>query len=257
MGSWIIVQSRMVFRSLSRLLAVAGVQSSPVLDSRSIWRRHVVEKIALVTGAAGGLGQSVAASLAEAGWTLIVTSRDSERLRRSYGDSHLQVVADCSSVAGSQPHSGGGQSAPDAADGIGALRRQYPPGCVAPADGRRLHGLPQRQPDQRLPYAGGFHRCRARREVCRERQCWSRRRPQASAPPITRRWRQQKPASKGWCAAPRQPMRANGIRINAVAPGIMDTPASTAILGSYDGPRRGGSAVPLARHWLRRTNWRN
>ena len=59
-------------------------------------------KVALVTGAAGGLGQSVAARLAESGWRLIVTSREAERLTRSYGDSHLQVVADCSSVAGSR-----------------------------------------------------------------------------------------------------------------------------------------------------------
>ena len=61
-----------------------------------------MEKIALVTGAAGGLGQAVAARLREAGWRLVVTSRDGERLARSYGDNHLRVVADCSSVAGSR-----------------------------------------------------------------------------------------------------------------------------------------------------------
>ena len=61
-----------------------------------------MEKVALVTGAAGGLGQSVAAKLAEAGWRLLVTSREGERLAHSYGHSHVQVVADCSSVAGSR-----------------------------------------------------------------------------------------------------------------------------------------------------------
>ena len=61
-----------------------------------------MEKVALITGAAGGLGQAVAARLAEAGWRLLVTSREGERLARSYGDSHIQVVADCSSVAGSR-----------------------------------------------------------------------------------------------------------------------------------------------------------
>ena len=61
-----------------------------------------MEKVALVTGAAGGLGQSVAARLAGAGWRLVVTSREGERLASSYGDRHLQVVADCSSVAGAR-----------------------------------------------------------------------------------------------------------------------------------------------------------
>ena len=61
-----------------------------------------MEKVALVTGAAGGLGQAVAAKLVEAGWRLIVTSRNGERLAGTFGDNHLQVVADCSSVVGSR-----------------------------------------------------------------------------------------------------------------------------------------------------------
>ena len=59
-----------------------------------------MEKIALITGAAGGLGQALAGKLSAADWKLIVTSRDGERLSQAYGNNHLQIVADCSTVAG-------------------------------------------------------------------------------------------------------------------------------------------------------------
>lgn len=59
-----------------------------------------MEKIALVTGAAGGAGRSVADRLAADGWQLVLVSRDAARLREAYGDKHLQIAADCSSVAG-------------------------------------------------------------------------------------------------------------------------------------------------------------
>ena len=59
-----------------------------------------MNKIALVTGAAGGVGRAVAEQLAARGWQLIVTSRRPEHLRSAFGDQHLQVVADCSTVAG-------------------------------------------------------------------------------------------------------------------------------------------------------------
>lgn len=61
-----------------------------------------MEKVALVTGAAGGLGRPLVEKLAAAGWRLIVVSRDGERLARAYGGKHLQIEADCSSVAGAR-----------------------------------------------------------------------------------------------------------------------------------------------------------
>ncbi|MBK7674850.1 MAG: SDR family NAD(P)-dependent oxidoreductase [Candidatus Accumulibacter sp.] len=52
-----------------------------------------MEKVALITGAAGGLGRSVAKRLAETGWQLILVSRYRDRLAHVYGGDHLQVTA--------------------------------------------------------------------------------------------------------------------------------------------------------------------
>ena len=59
-------------------------------------------KIALITGAAGGLGKSLAEYLTEEGWQLVVTSRDAERLKDAFGDQHIQVCADCGTAAGAK-----------------------------------------------------------------------------------------------------------------------------------------------------------
>ncbi len=59
-----------------------------------------MSELALVTGAAGGLGQAVATRLAADGWRLAVVGRDAEKLQAVYGKAHLQIVADCSTTAG-------------------------------------------------------------------------------------------------------------------------------------------------------------
>lgn len=56
--------------------------------------------IALVTGAAGGLGQAVTHQLAQAGWQVVVVGRDGARLQQAFGDAHHQIVADCSTTVG-------------------------------------------------------------------------------------------------------------------------------------------------------------
>ena len=61
-----------------------------------------MNKIALITGAAGGVGRAVVARLAAQGWQLIVTSRQAEHLTAAFGDQHLQVAADCSTLAGAR-----------------------------------------------------------------------------------------------------------------------------------------------------------
>ena len=60
------------------------------------------EKVALITGAAGGLGQALANVLMDDGYQLILTSRDADRLKAVYGNQHLQIQADCATAEGAK-----------------------------------------------------------------------------------------------------------------------------------------------------------
>ena len=59
-----------------------------------------MEKVALITGASGGLGQALAKNLLADGWKLILVSRDAGQLQMAYGDEHTQIVGNCTSVDG-------------------------------------------------------------------------------------------------------------------------------------------------------------
>jgi short chain dehydrogenase len=58
-----------------------------------------MSRVALVTGAAGGLGRAVTRQLADAGWQLALVSRDLERLQDRPAGA-LWIGADCSTPAG-------------------------------------------------------------------------------------------------------------------------------------------------------------
>ena len=57
-------------------------------------------KLALITGATGGLGQALAKKLLADDWQLIVVGRDADKLSTIYGEQHIQVAADCSTSSG-------------------------------------------------------------------------------------------------------------------------------------------------------------
>ena len=57
-------------------------------------------KKVLITGATGGLAQSLAENLTKNNWQLVLVSRNSEKLQEIYGDKHIQINADCSSFQG-------------------------------------------------------------------------------------------------------------------------------------------------------------
>lgn len=59
-----------------------------------------MEKVALITGASGGSGQALAKKLLADGWKLILESRDAHQLQLAYGDQHMQIVGNCTSMDG-------------------------------------------------------------------------------------------------------------------------------------------------------------
>ena len=61
-----------------------------------------MQKVALVTGAAGGLGRQVANKLSADGWNLIVVSRHATHLSDAFGERFLHIESDCSTVAGAR-----------------------------------------------------------------------------------------------------------------------------------------------------------
>jgi len=52
-------------------------------------------KKVLITGATGGLAQSLAENLTKNNWQLVLVSRNSKKLQEIYGDKHTQIIADC------------------------------------------------------------------------------------------------------------------------------------------------------------------
>ena len=62
----------------------------------------MMNKTALITGATGGLGQSMAKKLLANGWQLILVGRNAQKLNAIYGNQHIQIAADCSDAAGVQ-----------------------------------------------------------------------------------------------------------------------------------------------------------
>ena len=59
-----------------------------------------MNKVALVTGAAGGVGQAITRVLAHEGWDVVVVGRSAGRLQAAFGQQHHHVVADCSTSEG-------------------------------------------------------------------------------------------------------------------------------------------------------------
>ncbi len=203
-----------------------------------------MNRIALVTGAAGGVGRAVVARLAAQGWQLIVTSRQAEHLTAAFGDQHLQVAADCSTVAGARKII------------QEAREHQMLPSALAHCVGNirlgSLHRMSQTDFNDCLNanLVSAFHTLAAFVGALREaRQPGAAVLVSSAAARIGTPNHEAVAAAKagleGLVRGAAASYAANGIRINAVAPGIMETPASAAIITSPTARESAARQYPL------------
>jgi len=190
-----------------------------------------MSKVALITGAAGGLGRAMAARLAADGWQLIVTSRQAEHLSAAFGNQHLQVAADCSTVAGARQIL---QVAKDAGMLPQALAH-----CVGNIRLGAMHRMSEADFSDCLNanLVSAFHTLAAFVGALREARSPGAAVLVSSAAarigtPNHEAVAAAKAGLEGLVRGAAATYAANGIRINAVAPGIMETPASAGIIAS-------------------------
>lgn len=188
-------------------------------------------KIALITGAAGGLGKSLVDHLASEGWQLIVTSRDPDRLKNAFGDQHLQICADCATQEGvsrifeiAQEHS---------------LIPQSFAHCVGNIRLGALHRLSRAEFDESIEanLSSAFHSLAGFVGNLRQRNL-----PGSAVlvssvaaqigTPNHEAVAAAKAGVEGLVRGTAATYAPYGIRVNVVAPGIMDSPATERLLAT-------------------------
>lgn len=190
-----------------------------------------MNKVALITGAAGGLGQAMAARLAADGWQLIVTSRQAEHLSAAFGNQHLQVTADCSTVTGARQIL---QVAKEA-----GMQPQALAHCVGNIRLGAMHRMSEADFSDCLNanLVSAFHTLAAFVGALREARSPGAAVLVSSAAarigtPNHEAVAAAKAGLEGLVRGAAATYAGNAIRINAVAPGIMETPASAGIIAS-------------------------
>lgn len=201
-------------------------------------------KTVVITGAAGGLGRVLSLQLASEGWQLIVVSRDAERLKSAFGDAHQQIPADCTTPSG-------------VAHLFAAIReRGLQPTALAHCIGSirigSLHRMSEADFNECLGanLISAFHTLAGFVGALREaRSAGSAVFVSSAAARIGTPNHEAVAAAKGGLEALVRGAAASyasaGIRINAVAPGIMETPATTGIIGNPTGRDAAARQYPL------------
>ncbi|MES2900473.1 MAG: SDR family oxidoreductase [Pseudomonadota bacterium] len=186
-------------------------------------------KTALITGASGGVGRSLAAMLEADGWSLVLAGRDADKLRHVYGASHLQIEADCSTVDGARHIMA-------SAAAQGAL-----PTALAHCVGNIRLGAMHRMSEADLMDCmsanlfSAFHTLAAFVGTLRDAKQGGAAVLVSSAAarigtPNHEAVAAAKAGLEGLVRGAASTYAPHAIRINAVAPGILDTPASAAVL---------------------------
>lgn len=207
-----------------------------------------IERVAVVTGAAGGLGQAVSCKLAAAGWKLIRVGRDASRLDECYDDrsqqGHLHVVADCSTVAGARSIM--------AAAKTHSLQPIALAHCVGNIRLGALHRTSEVDFNDCLSanLISAFHTLAAFVGSLRDARIAGNAVLVSSAAarigtPNHEAVAAAKAGLEGLVRGAAATYASNGIRVNAVAPGIMDTLAAARVLGSDVGRQSAARQYPL------------
>ena len=207
-----------------------------------------MEKIALITGAAGGLGKAIATKLSAAGWKLVLVSRDGTRLANAYAGEteagHLQIVADCSTVAGTRQIMAAAKAnnmLPTALAHcvgnirLGALHRMSETDftdCLTANLISAFHTL--------AAFVGGLREANSPGAAVLVSSAAAR-----IGTPNHEAIAAAKAGVEGLVRGTAATYAANNIRVNAVAPGIMETPAAARILGSDAGRDAAAKQYPL------------
>jgi NAD(P)-dependent dehydrogenase (short-subunit alcohol dehydrogenase family) len=203
-----------------------------------------MNKVALVTGAAGGVGRAVVDKLAAQGWQLIVTSRSAEHLISAFGDKHLQVAADCATVTGA------GQILQ------AAKEHQLLPTALAHCVGNIRLGAMHRMSEAdfndclNANLVSAFHTLAAYVGALREARSPGAAVLVSSAAarigtPNHEAVAAAKAGLEGLVRGAAATYAANGIRVNAVAPGIMATPAAAGLISSPTAHEAAARQYPL------------
>ncbi|MBK6637247.1 MAG: SDR family oxidoreductase [Rhodocyclaceae bacterium] len=185
----------------------------------------------LITGASGGVGQALARHLEADGYDLVLAGRDASRLHAAYGDRHLLIEGDCTTPAGASDIIGKSALAGRRLDGLAH--------CVGNIRLGALHRMKEEDFSDCLQanLISAFHTLAAFVAHLRADS-----RPGAAVmvssaaarigTPNHEAVAAAKAGVEGLGRAAAATYAANGIRVNVVAPGIMETPATTGILDS-------------------------
>lgn len=203
-----------------------------------------MNKVALITGAAGGLGQAMARRLAADGWRLVVVGRDGDRLAAAFAGEHRQIVADCSTPQGVREIFATLQAAGATPTALahcvgnirlGALHRMSErdfSDCLSANLVSAFHtlaGFVAALREARLPGAAVFVSSAAARIGTPNHEAI------AAA----------KGGLEGLVRGAAATYASAGIRVNAVAPGIMETPAAAGLIASPAAREAAARQYPL------------